>query len=83
MTIWNNDEARAFFLQNGYPENYNDGMLAWLRNYYNTTGSNLPDLLFRYIKEVGLEFASGNVMWREDFTYMLREDNTYMLREGS
>lgn len=48
-----NDEAIAFFAAQGYPTNYNDGMLAWLRAYYFTSGSTLPDLLSRYIDENG------------------------------
>lgn len=55
-TIWNNDYARAFFKDHGYPEQYNDGMLAWLREVYGVTGSTLPDLLARYLEEYGEDF---------------------------
>lgn len=48
-----NDEAKAFFKTNGYPTNYNDGMLAWLRDYFFKTYSTNPDLLSKYIDEVG------------------------------
>lgn len=58
-TIWNNDYARAFFKENGYPEQYNDGLLAYLRDLYNVSGSTLPDLLKRHLKEFGDEFAMG------------------------
>jgi hypothetical protein len=56
MGIFNNDEAVAFFRENGYPSGYNDGMLAWLREVYNTTHSSLPDLLSRYLNEYGDRF---------------------------
>lgn len=56
MSLFNNDEAVAFFVANGYPSNYNDGMLAWLRDVFNVTGSSLPDLLARYLREYGDRF---------------------------
>lgn len=45
-----NDEAREFFKANGYPIQYNDGMLAWLRDYCLVDTFTLNDLLARYIK---------------------------------
>lgn len=61
-TIWNNDYAIAFFKENGYPEQYNDGMLAWLREVYplNDGGKTLPDLLARYLNEYGDTFNMIN-----------------------
>lgn len=55
-TIWNNDYARAFFKDHGYPEQYNDGMFAWLKDVYGVTNSTLPDLLARYLEEYGDDF---------------------------
>lgn len=55
-TFWNNDYARAFFKDHGYPEQYNDGMFAWLKDVYGVTNSTLPDLLARYLKEYGDDF---------------------------
>lgn len=48
-----NDEARTFFKTNGYPIQYNDGMLAWLRDYFFISNSSLPDLLAAYVLENG------------------------------
>lgn len=60
--IWNNDYAIAFFKEHGYPEQYNDGMLAWLREVYplNDGGKTLPDLLARYLNEYGDTFNMIN-----------------------
>lgn len=57
-SIWNNDTAMAFFRANGYPTQYNDGMRAWLKDFYNLTdeGYSLQDLLARYIRENGHQF---------------------------
>ena len=62
MGIWNNDEAIAFFNDHGYPRQYNDGLLRWLRDVYDlpyemsSGGSTLPDLLKRYQDEFGDDF---------------------------
>ena len=62
MSLWNNDEAIAFFNAHGYPTQYNDGLLQWLRDVYDLPygtsigGSTLPDLLKRYIDEFGDDF---------------------------
>ena len=53
MRIFDNDYVITFLRDNGYPPSYNDGTLAWLRAYYNTTSGTLPDLMRRYIKDVG------------------------------
>lgn len=58
MTIWNQDEAQQFFQDNGYPPQYNDGLLAWLRDWFNLPTSTLNDLLTRYIAEEGYEFQT-------------------------
>lgn len=58
MTIWNNDEARAFFRDNGFLEEYNDGMTAYLRQLLGKDLS-LPDLLREYLTTYGTtEFTS-------------------------
>lgn len=56
MTIWNQDEAQQFYQDNGYPPQYNDGLLAWLRDFYGLPTATLNDLLTRYISEEGYEF---------------------------
>lgn len=58
-SLWNNDDARAFFIEHGYPKQYNDGLLAYLRDLYNVTGSTLPDLLKRHLRDYGDTFAMG------------------------
>lgn len=58
-SLWNNDDARAFFIEQGYPQQYNDGLLAYLRDLYNVTGSTLPDLLKRHLRDYGDTFAMG------------------------
>lgn len=56
--IFVNDYAMQFFRDHGYPDSsYNDGMLAWLRDFYGVTGSTLPDLLARYRGEYGDDFV--------------------------
>lgn len=58
-SIWNNDDAKTFFRENGYPYNsYNDGMLAYLRDIYPLTdgAKTLPDLLARYLNDYGDTF---------------------------
>ena len=56
--LWNNDEAIAFFRDNGYPEQYNDGLYAYLKDTYpfEDGGRTLPDLLSRYLNEFGDTF---------------------------
>lgn len=58
LNIWNIDTARAFFRENGYPEQYNDGLLAYLREVYplEDGGRTLPDLLARHLREYGDTF---------------------------
>jgi hypothetical protein len=65
MRIFDNDYVINFLRDNGYPPSYNDGMLAWLRAYYGVTRGTLPDLMRKYIKDVGgdqlLIPTSGNI----------------------
>lgn len=51
-----NDEARAFFKANGYPEQYNDGLLAYLSDLLEVNNFTLPDLLNRYTTTFGSTF---------------------------
>ena len=51
--LWHNDEVKAFMIANNFPTNYNDGLLAFFRDVYATTKSNLPDLMARYRKQYG------------------------------
>lgn len=62
-----NDEVRQFLVENNLPIQYNDGLLAYLRAYYNVTNSTLNDLLHRYINEVGYTLAPL-VTFSTDFT---------------
>lgn len=52
-SIFNADDVKTFGVANGYGVQYNDILLNWLRAHYLTTGSTLPDLLARWIKENG------------------------------
>lgn len=43
-----NDAARIFFKENRYPEQYNDGIVTYLRDLLQVTNYTLPDLLHMY-----------------------------------
>lgn len=43
-----NDEVRTFLKENNYSLQYNDGLLAWLRNYFLVDTFTLNDLLIEY-----------------------------------
>lgn len=65
MNVWgNNDEVLEFLAEGGYPHQFNDGLLAWLRDIYGLPnsvtagGSTLPDLLKRYIRTYGEEIMA-------------------------
>lgn len=63
--IWNNDEAKAFFKESGYPyQSYNDGLLAYLRDIFQSDKI-LPDLLNRYLSTYGNEIMAGSVIERK------------------
>lgn len=89
MRIFNNDEAIEFFRTNGYPTTYNDGMLAWLRDYYSVTGGTLQDLLSRYIKDIGFIFDVGGggaatfFILMEDGSFLLQEDGFKLKLEAA
>lgn len=48
MILPKNDDARAFFIENGYPQQYNDGLVAYLRDILQVSNYTLPDLLRMY-----------------------------------
>lgn len=48
MILPKNDEARAFFIANNYPQQYNDGLVAYLRDILQVSNYTLPDLLRMY-----------------------------------
>jgi hypothetical protein len=58
VSIWNNDEARSFFIANGYPTQYNDGLKAYLEDILGLQGQGraLNDLLYKYIQIYGINF---------------------------
>lgn len=54
MNLNSNDEVVTFLRESGYPKQYNDGLLAWLRELYQSELT-LPDLLHRYTSTYGNE----------------------------
>lgn len=84
--IFRPDEVKAFLLANGYPTQYNDGLLAFLRVVFDLPNASLPDLFIRYIITYGVELdiadpsPSGNFFLQEDGTSkLLMEDGTSFL----
>lgn len=66
-SLYNADEVRAFLVTQGFLQEYNDGLLQYLRAFYFSEDS-LPDLLARYVNEYGLtltEIGSGNFLTTE------------------
>jgi len=86
MSIWNNDEARRFFIDNGYPTQYNDGLKAYLENKLNLVGQGfaLNDLLKLYIPLYGEDFilSTLNNLLLEDNNNFLLEDSSFLLLEA-
>lgn len=82
-----NDEALAFFAANGYPTEYNDGMLAWLRAFYSTTRFTLNDLLHRYLDDFNtydmLPAGSNGFLLMEDSSFLLQENNDKIILESA
>lgn len=72
MSLWSNDEARQFFIDNGFPEQYNDGMTAYLRQLLGKDLS-LPDLLREYVTTYGTT----------DFTPLTPPTKSYNFLTGS
>lgn len=72
MGLWDNDEARQFFRDNGLPEQYNDGMREYLRQLLGSTQS-LPDLMRRFY------VTYGN--W--DFVALTPPTASYSLTDGT
>lgn len=86
MSIWNNDEARRFFIDNGYPEQFNDGLKAYLEDKLSLVGQGfaLNDLLRIYIGLYGTDFilTTLNNLLLEDNTNFLLEDSSFLLLEA-
>lgn len=61
MNLNSNDEVIEFLFASGYPTEYNDGLLAWLRDLYQSELT-LPDLLHRYRSTYGNEIMSNVVI---------------------
>lgn len=72
MGLWNNDEARQFFRDNGLPEQYNDGMREYLRLLLGSTQS-LPDLMRSFYRTYG--------SW--DFVSLIAPTAALSLTDGS
>lgn len=72
MGLWDNDEARQFFRDNGLPEQYNDGMREYLRQLLGSTQS-LPDLMRRFYTTYG--------NW--DFVALTPPTASYSLTDGA
>lgn len=72
MGLWNNDEARQFFKDNGLPEQYNDGMREYLRLLLGSTQS-LPDLMRAFYRTYG--------SW--DFVSLIAPTAALSLTDGS
>jgi hypothetical protein len=85
MSIWNNDEARRFFIANGYPEQFNDGLKAYLEDILGlqNEGYSLNDLLRRYIPLYGNEFLTyiDNLLLEDGFD-LLQENSSMILLES-
>ena len=72
MGLWNNDEARQFFRDNGLPEQYNDGMREYLRQLLGLNQS-LPDLMRSFYRTYG--------SW--DFVSLIAPTTALSLTDGS
>lgn len=72
MGLWDNDEARQFFRDNGLPEQYNDGMREYLRQLIGSNQS-LPDLMRRFYTTYG--------NW--DFVALTPPTASYSLTDGT
>lgn len=64
MNLNSNDEVIAFLYESGYPTEYNDGLLVWLREIFQSELT-LPDLLHRYKTTYGNEIMVASVIERK------------------
>lgn len=79
--IWNNDAVVQFLIDNGFPSNYMDGVLAYLRELYSSNAS-FADLLARYIRENGTTLnALGNFLASEDGVTFETETGVFFIVE--
>lgn len=86
MSIWNNDEARRFFIDNGYPTQYNDGLKAYLEDILGlqNEGFSLNDLLKMYVPIYGTNFLTyiDNLLLEDGFD-LLQENSSMILLENA
>lgn len=78
IEIQNNDAALVFFDENGYPVEYNDGMLAWLRDVYDDPDASLDDLFQLYIIDNGETFEPA-----DDFNVILVGGDTIITSDAA
>lgn len=85
VDLRHNDEALQFFSDNGFPTEYNDGLLAYLRAFYSTTHFTLNDLLRRYLNDFNtydlLPVGSTGFLLMEDSSFLLQENNDKIILE--
>lgn len=78
--IRHNDEVIAFLAANGYATEYNDGLLAYLRDFYGVTTFSLNDLLRRYLDDFGsYELQPMGFILLENGDFILQENNDRIL----
>jgi hypothetical protein len=81
--IWNNDEVRQFLADNGFIQQYNDGLTAYLRAFY-LSGGTLAELVHQYINEYGtvlIVVGTGNFITAEDGDILILEDGDSLILE--
>lgn len=83
-SILNADEVHAFLIANGYPNQYNDGLRAYLRVFFNLPDASLADLFVRYIIENGIDLAAPDpggdeLLLEGGLGSLLQEDGSLIL----
>lgn len=81
--IWNNDEVRQFLADNGFIQQYNDGLTAYLREFYLSNGT-LAELVAQYVNEYGtvlIAVGTGNFVLTEEGDIFLLEDGDSLILE--
>lgn len=79
--INHNDEVIAFLVANGYPSEYNDGLLQWLRAFFGVSSFTLNDLLHRYQPVYGNELLPAFLLRTEASDDIITEDGTFLTQE--
>lgn len=87
--IFSPNEVRTFLETNGYPSQYNDGMRAYLRAFFNLPEASLADLYVRYILEEGTTLVPvggggglGEGLLLESGDFLLLESGDNILLEA-